>query len=224
MFAMSAKPNSRGLTSIVAIDLHGAIGCDNTLPWRLKSDMAFFREQTIGNTVIMGRKTYNSIGSKPLPRRNNIVLSHNTVLFEAEPACQLALSVGEALYRADKNADEEAFVIGGAQTYEQFDSLVDRYLVTIVDHKVPKADAFLSERLLQSLCEWNRVELASFQASSDQDEFDFSIYEISAPNIEARRLDRQRLIEGYAEKVSARKGRSANSRAVLPISQDAFAF
>ncbi|PLK25440.1 hypothetical protein C0V72_01765 [Porphyrobacter sp. TH134] len=221
---MSGKNTVRQLTSIVAIDLRGAIGCDNTLPWRLKNDMAFFREKTIGNTVIMGRKTYNSIGSKPLPRRNNIVLSHNSVLFEAVPTCQLVLSVDEALYRAEQNADEEIFVIGGAQTYEQFDSLVDRYLVTIVDHEVPDTDAFLSSSVLESFREWRRVEVASFQASADQDEFAFSIFEVSAPDGEARRRAREQIIERYAAKVVARKAQPKNPKAALTISQDAFAF
>ena len=221
---MSGKNTVRQLTSIVAIDLRGAIGCDNTLPWRLKNDMAFFREKTIGNTVIMGRKTYNSIGSNPLPRRNNIVLSHNSVLFEAVPSCQLVLSVEEALYRADRNADEEIFVIGGAQTYEQFDSLVDRYLVTIVDHEVPDADAFLSDRVLQSFRDWQRVEIASFRATADQDEFAFSIFEVSAPDGEARRRVREKMIETFAGKVTARCGPLKKPKATLAISQDAFAF
>lgn len=224
MVTMAGKQTLRGLTSIVAIDLRGAIGCDNTLPWRLRSDMAFFREQTIGNTVVMGRKTYNSLGSKPLPGRNNVVLSHNTVLFEAVPSCQLALSVDEALYRAEKNADDEIFIIGGAQTYEQFDGLVDRYLVTIVDHEVPNADAFLGEDVMRSLCEWERVELASFPASTDQDEFRFSIYEISAPDIDFRRSARDELIENYARKIASKKSRLSSSRSTAPIPQNAFAF
>ncbi len=222
--SMTAKRSLHRLTSIVAIDLRGAIGCDNTLPWRLKSDMAFFREQTVGNTVIMGRKTYNSIGSKPLPRRNNIILSHNTVLFEAVPSRQLALSVDEALYRAGKNSDEECFVIGGAQTYEQFDELVDRYLVTVVDHEVPNADAFLSSSVLRSFREWERMELSSFGASSDQDEFAFSIFEIKAPNAGSRRLRRQQIIESYASKAETRKGRAGFVRAQHQRFQDTFAF
>lgn len=224
MSAMSGKYTVRQLTSIVAIDLRGAIGCDNTLPWRLKNDMAFFREKTTGNTVVMGRKTYNSIGSRPLPRRNNIVLSHNSVLFDAVPACQLVLSVDEALYRAEQNADDEIFVIGGAQTYEQFDSLVDRYLVTVVDHEVPNADAFLSNRVLQSFRGWDRSEVARFQASDDQDEFAFSIFEVSAPDVAKRRHIRQQMIENYAAKIVARKAHSKNLKAGRTTSQNAFAF
>ncbi len=223
MTVMSAKNALRPLTSIVAIDLRGAIGCDNTLPWRLKSDMAFFRENTIGNTVIMGRKTYNSLGSKPLPRRNNIVLSHNNVLFANAPTCQLALSVEEALFLAERNADDEIFVIGGAQTYEQFDCFVDRYLVTIVDHEVPNADARLSETVLNSFREWDRVELAKYDAD-DQDEFAFAIFEVTAPDCDQRRTARKRMVEGHAKKITSKKARSGVARAKLGITQDAFAF
>lgn len=224
MVSMSGKRTLRQLTSIVAIDLRGAIGCDNTLPWRLKSDMAFFRDQTIGNSVIMGRKTYNSLGSKPLPRRNNIVLSHNTVLFEGVPACQLARSIEEALFLAEKNDDDEIFVIGGAQTYEQFDDLVDRYLVTVVDHQVPSADAYLSDKVLETIRNWGGAELASYQATADQDEFAFSIYEAIAPDIDERRAARLKLIEDYAAKAVRRKASQSNPRVTTPTSQNAFAF
>lgn len=213
----------RQLTSIVAIDLRGAIGCDNTLPWRLRSDMAFFREQTIGNSVIMGRKTYNSLGSKPLPRRNNIVLSHNTVLFEAMPTCQLARSIDEALFFAEQNADDEVFVIGGAQTYEQFDSLVDRYLVTVVDHEVPNADAFLSSKVLKTLRSWGGSELASYSAT-EQDEYAFSIFEAIAPDADARRSARLKLIDSYAMKAVSKKASPSPRRETKPLTQNAFAF
>lgn len=224
MVSMSGKKPMRQLTSIVAIDLRGAIGCDNTLPWRLKSDMAFFREQTLGNSVIMGRKTYNSLGSKPLPRRNNIVLSHNTVLFEGVPTCQLARSIDEALFLAERNADEEIFVIGGAQTYEQFDDLVDRYLVTIVDHQVPNADAFLSDKVLETLRNWGGTELASFQAEAEQNEFAFSIFEANAPDLEQRRWAREKLIENYATKAISRKVPQSTRRVSTALPQNAFAF
>ncbi|MGY6550824.1 MAG: dihydrofolate reductase [Erythrobacter sp.] len=223
MVAMSGKNTLRQLTSIVAIDLRGAIGCDNTLPWRLKSDMAFFREKTIGNSVIMGRKTYESLGSKPLPKRNNIVLSHNTVLFAGIPSCQLSRSIDEALFLAEKNDDEETFVIGGAQTYEQFNSLVDRYLVTIVDHEVPNADAFLSNKVLKTLRNWGGTEVASFKAT-EQDEFSFSIFEAIAPDVDARRASRMRLIEDFATKASPKKASLNSRRITKPHTQNAFAF
>ncbi|MBE5073898.1 dihydrofolate reductase [Erythrobacteraceae bacterium E2-1 Yellow Sea] len=220
---MQGQRSLESLTSIVAIDLRGAIGCDNSLPWRLRSDMAFFKEHTISNTVIMGRKTYDSLGQKPLPKRNNIVLSHNNVLFDSSPICQLALSVDEALVIAGQYNDEEAFVIGGAQTYHQFDSIVDRYLVTVVDHEVPNADAFLSSSVLDSMRDWKRREIASHQAVEGKDEFPFSIFELVAPDSEARRARRDARLQKYLS-MSGRPKPSVRRRSSTSIIQDAFAF
>ena len=212
------------LTSIVAIDQDGAIGCRNSLPWRLKSDMAFFRETTSGNTVIMGRKTYDSIGGC-LPNRKNIVLSHNGVLFPSTPNCQLALSLGEALARAGQSRNREVFVIGGAVTYAQFTNFVDRYLVTIVDHKAPDADAFLSPEILDQLEGWSSTELASHPASLGRDQFGFKVFELQAPNVAERQEIRASIVDKYLDK----NKKSQNPRPKAPresnnFSQDTFAF
>ena len=212
------------LTSIVAIDLAGAIGCDNTLPWRLRTDMAFFRAQTLGNSVIMGRKTFDSLGSNPLPKRNNIVLSHNAVLFESGPHCKLAQSVDETLYVASQFDDDEVFVIGGAQTYSQFDAIVDRYLLTVVDHQVPDADAFLSQPVLTSMRDWDRKEVGQYEAVIDQDEFAFSIFEIVAPDPVERRTNRETRTRSFADKVTPNKKIRAPRKTASVAPQDAFAF
>lgn len=221
---MSAQGHSDSLTSIVAIDVRGAIGCRNQLPWRLKSDMAFFRSQTLDNAVVMGRKTYDSLGRKCLPKRKNVVLSHNNVLFDSTPDCRLALSVDEALFLLSSFGRPQAYVIGGAVTYREFASLVDRYLVTIVDHEVRDADAFLSESILTSLREWERAEIASFPRANDTDDFAFSVYEIVAPDAQARSAERARRIATYKSKFGqagkANKKRSFKSQSY----QDAFAF
>ena len=212
------------LTSIVAIDLRGAIGCDNALPWRLRTDMAFFREQTTSNTVIMGRKTYDSLGGKPLPKRNNIVLSHNAVLFDSTPTCKLSTSVDEALVLASQFGDEQAYVIGGAQTYSQFDALIDRYLVTIVDHEVPNADAFLATNVLKSMRTWQRDEIMSVSASPNKDEYAFSVFEITAPNVRERREERERRISDFLAKAIRQRSAPKSRNSYISRPQDAFAF
>lgn len=218
---MRGETDIKRLTSIVAIDLRGAIGCDNTLPWRLKTDMAFFRKQTLGNSVIMGRKTFDSLGGKPLPKRNNIVLSHNATLIQSEPSCRLAHSVDETLCVTSKLNDDEAFVIGGAQTYGQFDDLVDRYLVTVVDHQVPNADAFLSQQVLNSLRDWERKEVGKFDAIDGQDEFAFSIFEIVAPNIEERRELRSQRVCSFSDKAQIiKKPRTVRKSAVFALQDE----
>lgn len=212
------------LTSIVAIDLRGAIGCQNELPWRLKSDLAFFREKTLDNCVLMGRKTFESLGSKCLPRRNNVVLSHNNVLFPSTEKCKLALSVDEALFVADQYDDAETFVIGGALTYQQFDELVDRYILTVVDHQVPNADAFLSQNVLNSLQDWDREQIASYPKVDGQDDFAFSVFEIVAPDAIERAAARRRRIERFRSKLPNAKPAGRRTAKSSTFSQNAFAF
>lgn len=221
---MTGKMRTKRLTSIVAIDSDGAIGCRNELPWKLKTDMTFFRTNTVGNAVIMGRKTYDSIGGC-LPKRKNVVLSHNNVLFEGTPDCQLALSIPESLFLASRAKCDEIFVVGGGLTYSQFAPLVDRYLITIVDHKVSNADAFLVEDILTAIQKWGPQKLSQIAASDGVDEYPFSIYEVNAPDLGARRTQRAELIKGFSASIFRKKpkrnrtGNSANG-----LSQDAFAF
>jgi dihydrofolate reductase len=114
------------LSIIVATDTEGGIGIDNTIPWRLPEDMAFFKRVTSGHPVIMGRKTFDSIG-RPLPNRRNIVITRNPdwqrdgveAVDSLEAACALA---GQA----------PAFIIGGAQIYAQAMALADQLLITEV--------------------------------------------------------------------------------------------
>ena len=215
------------LTSIVAMDLRGAIGCKNALPWRLRSDLAFFKSTTLDSCVIMGRKTFESLGSKCLPKRDNVVLSHNNVLFPATDRCKLALSIPEALFTAEQFRVDETFIIGGGLTYSQFAPLVDRYLVTIVDHEVSEADAYVSEDILSDLRKWDRDEIAKYPATDGQDDHPFAVYEIFAPDAEKRAAKRAELVANFRAKVAMSqkpKPQKRNApRRMLPP-QDAFAF
>lgn len=116
---------------VVATDRNGVIGKDGSLPWKLPADLAHFKRVTLGKPVIMGRKTYESIG-KALPGRLNIVLSRDP---EFNPNdCVIARSVYEALH-ATRNASEIC-VIGGAQIFAAFRDLVGETYKTIVDAAV----------------------------------------------------------------------------------------
>ncbi|MDC8756607.1 dihydrofolate reductase [Janthinobacterium fluminis] len=112
------------LTIIVATDPDGGIGFMNTMPWRLPEDLAHFRRLTTGHPVIMGRKTFDSIG-KPLPNRRNIVITRNPD-WRADGAEAVA-SLAEAVALV---GDAPAFVIGGAQIYAQAMPLVERIVMT----------------------------------------------------------------------------------------------
>ncbi len=126
---------------IVAQSLNRVIGVDNTLPWHLPEDLKYFKSVTLGKPIIMGRKTYESIG-RPLPGRTNIVLTqrHN---WSAEGVV-VVHSPSEALAVAAKESPEEIMVIGGAEIYSLMLPLSQRIYLTQVYTKID-GDAFFPE-------------------------------------------------------------------------------
>jgi dihydrofolate reductase len=124
---------------IVAQSENRAIGINNTLPWHLPADLKRFKAITMGHHMIMGRKTYESIG-KPLPGRTSIVVTRNKDLVFA--GCTMAHSLAEAFEIAQNNNDSEAFVIGGAELIKEAINSSDKlYLTTI--HQNFEGDTFL---------------------------------------------------------------------------------
>jgi dihydrofolate reductase len=123
------------LSIIVATDRAGGIGIDNRLPWRLPEDLAHFKRTTTGHPIIMGRKTFESIG-RPLPGRRNIVVTRNPLWQHAGVEAVGGLPQALALVGAD-----DAFVIGGAELYVQALPLAQRLIVTEID-RVFDCDAF----------------------------------------------------------------------------------
>ncbi|WP_046213984.1 dihydrofolate reductase [Paenibacillus wulumuqiensis] len=138
------------ITLIWAQARQGVIGKDNDMPWKLPRDMAYFKQQTQQKTIVMGRKTWNSFGSKPLPNRRNIILTRDTA-FEAEQA-EVVHSVEEALRLA--GAEEEVMIIGGSQIYKEFLSHADRLLVTRIEHDF-EGDTYFPE------VDWSTWELVN---------------------------------------------------------------
>src|SRR6185312_3005695 len=118
------------LSFIVAVSENNAIGIRNTLPWHLPEDLKFFKRTTIGKPVIMGRKTYQSLGS-PLPGRLNIVLSSQKDIIL--PAGVLLYNdVNAAIERLKQEKVEEGFIIGGGKVFETTMALAERMYVTRV--------------------------------------------------------------------------------------------
>jgi dihydrofolate reductase len=117
---------------VVAMARNRVIGRDNALPWRLPADLAYFKRVTMGHPVIMGRRTYESIG-KPLPGRLNIVVSRNPA-FRA-PGCTVVRSLDEAWEVAGEAP--EVCVIGGTSIFAEALSVADRIHLTEVDADVP---------------------------------------------------------------------------------------
>jgi dihydrofolate reductase len=124
------------LSIIVAMGKNRVIGKDNQMPWHLPEDLAYFKKVTMGSTVIMGKKTYYSIG-KALPGRRNIVLSRDL---------KLSLKDAEIAHDIKEAATHEAFIIGGASIFEQTLDMVDRLYITHIDsdfegdRKFPRID------------------------------------------------------------------------------------
>ncbi len=118
---------------IAALGRNRVIGKDNRLPWHLPDDLKRFKELTLGKPVIMGRKTFESLG-KSLPGRVNIVLTRN-LGFRARD-CLVAHSVPEAVALAAEHGPE-AFVIGGARVFEEFLPFADRLYLTVVEAELP---------------------------------------------------------------------------------------
>ncbi|WP_353990328.1 dihydrofolate reductase [Pediococcus argentinicus] len=126
------------LTMIWAEDLKHGIGKDGKIPWRIPDDVKFFKEQTIGNTVIMGRKTFDSIG-KPLPRRQNIVLTHHK---NDLPETVVAYDdFGAVTDLINNNQEQHFIIIGGQAIYQKFIEQSDQLLVTKVNQDF-KCDTF----------------------------------------------------------------------------------
>lgn len=120
---------------IVAIDQKSGIGINNTLPWHLPEDLAHFKNTTSGHSIIMGRKTFDSIG-RPLPKRENIVVTRNKQWQHDQ--VKTALSLEDAIQQVD---GDMAFIIGGAQIYHDAIQFADRLIVTQIQHTFD-CDAF----------------------------------------------------------------------------------
>ncbi|HXC07134.1 MAG TPA: dihydrofolate reductase [Bacteroidia bacterium] len=128
------------ISIIAAISENNVIGKDNKLIWHLPADLNHFKELTTGHHLIMGRKTWESIGSKPLPGRTSIVITRDKK-YKAS-GCTLVHSLDEALEAA--KGQEEVFVIGGAEIYKQTMALAHKLYITRVHHKF-EGDTFFPE-------------------------------------------------------------------------------
>ena len=135
------------VSAIVAISENHVIGKDNKLLWHLPGDLRHFKEITTGHTIIMGRKTFESVG-KPLPKRRNIIITRQDIKIEG---CEIVNSIEAALSLAKD--EQEVFITGGAEIYKQSLHLTDRIYLTIV-HKKFEGDSFFPEIDKQ---EWKEV-------------------------------------------------------------------
>ena len=134
------------IIAIVAVDRNGAIGKGGKLPWHYSADLKFFKETTIGNTVVMGYNTWRSL-KKPLPNRLNVVLSRQSEI-QAQDSVMVLRSV-ESVLSAAKDCEGDLFVIGGEQIFSAFLPHIEKWIVTEVPLTVEGADAFVPESYLE---------------------------------------------------------------------------
>ena len=165
--------NRTEIILIVAMGLNRVIGSDNTLPWTLKSDLKRFRKLTMGHTVVMGRKTYESIG-KPLEGRKNIVMTHDRH-YKGEG---IEVVTGFASLMVKITEDEKVFVIGGGNLYRQAILLADKIIVTEVKANV-YGDTYFPEIDKKSFKEISR--LKNIQEEGDEYAYDIVEYEYTDP-------------------------------------------
>jgi dihydrofolate reductase len=123
------------------MDENSAIGLHNTLPWHLPDDFAMFKRVTLHHPIIMGRKTFESLGSKILPKRLNIVVSNQALQGLQKPDC-VVTSLAEAIGYAQKDNPDEVFIIGGAQIFREAIPQADRLYITQIHATVAEADTF----------------------------------------------------------------------------------
>jgi dihydrofolate reductase len=158
---------------IVAVATNGVIGRNNKLPWHLSTDLKRFKTLTTGHTVIMGRKTFDEIGRKPLPKRLNIVVTRNPPA-DAPPDVIFAASIDDALARIPPS-DPEPFILGGAEIFRQTLALAHRMYVTQV-HADVEGDTFMPE--FDDVNEWRLIDREDFEADEKNDyPFSFLTYE-----------------------------------------------
>ena len=161
------------ISHLVAVSNNGVIGVDNDLPWNLKADLAHFREYTLNKTIVMGRKTFESIG-RPLPKRINYVVSRT---IESIPGAHVFKSLDDAFESAESNSDEadsELVIIGGGYLFRDTIDTFNKLLITRVDCDI-EGDVFYPEL---DLSKWSLLNTESFNKDHEND-YNFKIEEYS---------------------------------------------
>jgi len=157
------------LSIIVAAAKNRIIGIDNALPWRLPADIAYFKALTMGHHIVMGRKTYESLG-RPLPGRTSVIVTRDPGY--AVPGCVVVHSLAEAIDACA--GDDEAFFIGGENLYRQVLEVADRLYLTEVQAEVA-GDAWFPEFDRKA---WREISRKSCQADEKNPySYDFVVYD-----------------------------------------------
>jgi dihydrofolate reductase len=149
------------ISVIVAYSKNFAIGLDNKMLWRLSDDFKNYKKITTGHCLIMGRKTFESIGN-PLPNRTSIILTRDKN-YKVPTGHYVVHSLEDGIAKAKELGESECFINGGAQIYKEAMNKVNRAYITTVDCRIESADAFFPE---VDFTTWNEIE--GFTHSKDE--------------------------------------------------------
>ena len=159
------------ISHLVALSNNFVIGVNNDLPWKLKKDLQHFSAYTQNKAIVMGRKTYESIG-RPLPNRKNIVLSSS---LESQESLEVVPNLNQAIevasqWNKDNSAGEEIVLIGGGYVFEESKNIVNKLVLTRVECEI-NGDVFYPQI---DLSDWKEISQESFKRDSEN-EYDFRI-------------------------------------------------
>ena len=149
------------MIGIVAMNRHGCIGKGNDLPWHYSADLKLFKKRTLNGTVIMGRNTWDSLPRKPLPKRDNVILTRDPSSLAATIAVVPRVHAVDDhnLVRLLARCPKPHFVIGGKQIYGLLEDRIDEWFVTLVPDEVPDCDVHFPFNLADSFHEEERFDL-----------------------------------------------------------------
>lgn len=154
------------ISMISALAENRVIGNKNALPWHMPADFKYFKDATLGKTIVLGLNTFKSIGEKPLPGRKHIILNNDPNYIVPE-GCFVAHSIEEVLEMIKE--DKEVMICGGASVYKQFLPLAERLYLTYI-HQNFEGDTYFPEVNMQ---EWEEVKRTDFKAD-DKNKYDYS--------------------------------------------------
>ena len=159
------------ISHVVALSHNFVIGINNDLPWKLKKDLQHFSAYTQNKAIVMGRKTFESIG-RPLPNRKNIVISSS---LESQESLEVVPNLNQAieaasLWSKDNSAEEEIVLIGGGYVFEESKNIVNKLVLTRVDCEID-GDVFYPQI---DLSDWKEISRESFKQDSEN-EYNFRI-------------------------------------------------
>lgn len=157
------------ISLIWAMDKNRVIGSNNQLPWHLPEDLKYFKRVTMGCPIVMGRKTFDSIG-RVLPGRENVIMTRD--IDYVKEGCKIVHSLDELL-QYSKGKKEEVFVIGGAEIFKETLPFADKLYITVIQHEFP-GDTFFPSF---SLNEWELVSSeAGLKNEQNPYDYDFLVY------------------------------------------------